>query len=85
MVAKKKRTSQKCNICDVILSRKSYLKSHIGSVHEENVHSSEKNKCNTCDATFKSKNSLKLHSETIHGGKSFTCTVCNASFLKRHI
>ena len=62
------------------------LEEHITTVHEENS-SSQKNtlkrhdRCNICDASFYSKQSLNNHIKFVHEGKKpFKCNLCDASF-----
>ena len=52
----------KCGICNIILSRKSYLKAHITEVHEgENTF-----ECEYCDGNFTSRKGLAYHIKTTH-------------------
>ena len=74
------------------ISLRTNLEGHITTVHEEN-HSFQKDtlkrhdRCNICDASFYSKQSLNNHIKFVHEGKKpFKCNVCDASFsYKNHL
>ena len=76
----------KCEICEHKTGRKSDLKKHVESVHEE-----KKFNCNICDYKTTRNYNLKKHIESVHEGiKPFKCNNCDFEFaekgkLKKHI
>jgi hypothetical protein len=61
-----------CNKCDMSLSSKYSLTSHIKVVHDKKKEFS----CTKCDKSFARKYSLQAHIDVIHNGKKFNCDKC---------
>ena len=54
------------------------MNKHVASVHERKI------KCNICDASFASNQSIKIHIDSVHEGeKPFNCNICDASFTEK--
>ena len=76
-----------CEICKKSFSRKSYLKLHVKTVHDE----VKEYKCEICGKTFGQNSELQIHGETAHNLiKPHECVSCDKSFgqkstLDRHM
>ena len=70
----------RCDVCQKVLSSRSYLRKHI-----ENVHEKKRHKCDQCEKDFAGESGLRYHKLTKHEGKKRTyrkkqCPHCNKSF-----
>ena len=64
------------------------LKTHIKSEHSEPQDETEKLKCSTCEATFRTSRMLRLHIYKNHSDNSkYSCQVCDQDFtdLKKFV
>ena len=71
--------SDKCDLCGIKFSNKSYLKSHILRVHGE-TNEKKTFKCDVCNHCFTANWGLKKHRKVVHDGeKPFKCDICKIS------
>ena len=84
----KKKTGEKneiCNVCNKAFNRKSRLKLHIESVHE-NKRGEKTNICHNCNKAFAETTKLKLHIESVHEKlKPFLCPHCGSRYSRKPI
>ena len=70
----------RCDVCQKVLSSRTYLRKHI-----ENVHEKKRHKCDQCEKDFADESGLRYHKLTKHEGKRRNynkkqCPHCNTSF-----
>lgn len=69
----------KCDYCDKMFTRNSFMKDHIRRIHlkEKNV------PCSICNEKFFDNYLLKMHMVKHEGDRKFCCSVCGKAFLRK--
>ena len=71
-----------CPICQKVFSKRTLLKSHLGSVHVGKNY-----QCNICSKTFTSSENFRFHKMNVHDHEKekdkFECNQCGKQFYRR--
>merc|ERR1712150_157692 len=82
----KEITTFDCNICHKVLYSEYLLNQHLTFIHHSRKYAKdgEEIKCENCEQTFKSNNTLRNHTRVVHEGiKNHCCHICGKALSSK--